>query len=229
MTTKLKLSKRLRAHADKHPGKTPLSVDEAVKILKQYNTLKFDQSIDIAFRLGVDPKQADQIVRGSIVLPNGIGKTLRVIVFAKGDLAEQAREAGADEIGGEELAKKIKEGWTDFDACIAAPDMMGIVGPLGRVLGPRGLMPSPRAGTVTPEIGKTVREYKAGKVEFRTDAGGIVHAVAGKLSFDEAKLVENIQTFINQIQAMKPHSVKGHYLKSVSVSATMSPSVRIAV
>jgi large subunit ribosomal protein L1 len=228
MTTNTKIPKRLRALADKHPGKAPQSVEDAVKILKQYNAVKFDQSIDIAFRLGVDPKQADQIVRGSVVLPNGIGKTLRVVVFAKGDLAEQAKEAGADEVGGEDLAKKIKDGWTEFDACIAAPDMMGIVGPLGRVLGPRGLMPSPRAGTVTPEIGKTVREYKAGKVEFRTDATGIVHAVAGKLSFDVPKLVENIQAFINHIQALKPHSVKGQYIKSISVSATMSPSVRIA-
>ena len=172
MTAKTKIKKRFRPLADKHPGIAPQSIEEAVKILKQYNTTKFDQSIDIAVRLGVDPKQADQIVRGSVVLPHGIGKTLRVIVFAKGDQAEQAKEAGADEVGGEELAKKIKDGWTDFDACIAAPDMMGVVGPLGRVLGPRGLMPSPRAGTVTPEIAKTVREYKAGKVEFRTDASG---------------------------------------------------------
>ena len=226
MTTKL--SKRLRASADQYPGKTPVSVEDAVAILKRYNNTKFDQSVDIAIHLGVDPKQADQIVRGSLVLPNGIGKTLRVVVFAKGDLAEQAKAAGADEIGGEELAKKIKDGWTDFDACIAAPDMMGIVGPLGRVLGPRGLMPSPRAGTVTPEIGKTVREYKAGKVEFRTDAGGNVHAVVGKLSFEPAKLAENIQTFIHQIQNMKPHSVKGQYVKNISVSATMSPGVHIA-
>jgi large subunit ribosomal protein L1 len=166
-------------------------------------------------------------VRGSIVLPNGIGKTLRVVVFAKGDLAEAAKAAGADEVGGEDLANKIKGGWTDFDACIAAPDMMGIVGPLGRVLGPRGLMPSPRAGTVTPDVGKTVREYKAGKVEFRTDAGGNVHAVVGKLSFDAAKLVENINSFIHHVQSIKPHSVKGHYIKGMSVSATMSPSVRL--
>jgi large subunit ribosomal protein L1 len=226
MTTKL--SKRLRATADKHPGKTPVSVEHAVTLLKLYNNVKFDQSVDIAIRLGVDPKQADQIVRGSIVLPHGIGKTLRVIVFAKGDLAEQAKASGADEVGGEELAKRIKDGWTDFDACIAAPDMMGIVGPLGRVLGPRGLMPSPRAGTVTPEIGKTVREYKAGKVEFRTDAGGNVHAVVGKLSFDAQQLADNISAFIHQIQVMKPHSVKGQYVKGISVSATMSPSVHIA-
>jgi large subunit ribosomal protein L1 len=178
-------------------------------------------------RLGIDAKQADQIVRGSIVLPNGIGKTLRVIVFAKGDLAEQAKAAGADEVGADELAKKVRDGWTDFDACIAAPDMMGLVGPLGRVLGPRGLMPSPRAGTVTPEISRTVREYKAGKVEFRNDAGGNVHAVVGKLSFDNQKLIENIQAFIHQVLGMKPHTVKGHYLKGVSISATMSPGVRV--
>jgi len=227
MTTKL--PKRFRAHADKHPGQTPQTVEQAVEILKRYNTTKFDQSVDIAMHLGVDVKQADQIVRGSIVLPNGIGKTLRVIVFAKGDQADAAKEAGADEVGGEELAKKIKDGWTDFDACIAAPDMMGIVGPLGRVLGPRGLMPSPRAGTVTPEIAKTVREYKAGKVEFRTDAGGNVHAVVGKLSFEPAKLAENIHTFIRQVQSMKPHSVKGHYIKGTSVSATMSPSVQLSL
>jgi large subunit ribosomal protein L1 len=221
-------SKRLRGMAEKHPGKEPQTVEQAVKILKQYNNVKFDQSVDIAMRLGVDAKQADQIVRGSIVLPNGIGKTLRVIVFAKGDLAEQAKAAGADEVGADELAKKIKEGWTDFDACIAAPDMMGLVGPLGRVLGPRGLMPSQRAGTVTPEIGKTVREYKAGKVEFRNDAGGIVHAVVGKLSFDDKKLAENIQSFMHHVLAMKPATVKGHYVKSISVSATMSPAVYIA-
>jgi len=224
----MKTIKRNRGLVEKLPGAAPVSVEQAVTLLKQFNKVKFDQSVDIAMRLGVDPKQADQIVRGSIVLPHGIGKTLRVIVFAKGDMAAQATEAGADEVGGEELAKKVKDGWTDFDACIAAPDMMGIVGPLGRVLGPRGLMPSPRAGTVTPEIGKTVREYKAGKVEFRCDAGGIVHAVVGKLSFDSQKLAENIQAFINQILAMKPHSVKGHYLKGVSVSATMSPGIRIA-
>lgn len=220
--------KRLKKLSDKHPGATPVPVDQAVTLLKQYNNVKFDQSVDVAVRLGIDPKQADQIVRGSIVLPHGIGKTLRVVVFAKGDLAEQAKAAGADEVGGEDLAKKIRDGWTEFDACIAAPDMMGIVGPLGRVLGPRGLMPSPRAGTVTPDVGKTVKEYKAGKVEFRNDAGGNVHAVVGKLSFDPQKLIENIQAFIHHIQNMKPHSVKGQYVRGISVSATMSPGVKIA-
>jgi large subunit ribosomal protein L1 len=222
----VKVIKRLRGAAEKAP-KVPVSVEQAVEQLKAFGKLKFDQSVDIVIRLGIDANQADQIVRGSLVLPHGIGKTLRVIVFAKGDLAKQAAEAGADEVGADELAKKIKEGWTDFDACIAAPDMMGLVGPLGRVLGPRGLMPSPRAGTVTPEIARTVREYKAGKVEFRTDKGGNVHAVVGKLSFDSAKLADNIRAFIHQIQNMKPHSVKGQYVKNISVSATMSPGVQI--
>ena len=222
-------SKRFNALAGKVPAqdKGPLPVNKAVELLKQFNTTKFDQSVEIAMRLGVDAKQADQIVRGSVVLPHGIGKALRVVVFAKGDLAEQAKAAGADEVGADDLAKKIKEGWTDFDACIAAPDMMGLVGPLGRVLGPRGLMPSPRAGTVTPEVAKTVKEYKAGKVEFRNDAGGIVHAVVGKLSFDAAKLTENIQAFIQHVQNIKPAAVKGHYIKGATVSATMSPGIPI--
>ena len=200
---------------------------EAVAILKSFNTTKFDQTVEIAVRLGVDPKQADQLVRGSIVLPNGIGKTLRVVVFAKGDKIAEAQAAGADEVGGAELAEKIKGGWTDFDVCIAAPDMMGVVGPLGKVLGPRGLMPSPRAGTVSPDVGKVVKEYKAGKVEFRTDAGGNVHAVVGKLSFDAAKLAENLSAFISHLMSIKPAAVRGQYIKGIAVSATMSPSVRI--
>src|SRR4030042_5543364 len=158
---------------------------------------------------GIDPKQADQLVRGSIVLPRGIGKSLRVVVFAKGDKVDEAKAAGADEVGGPEMAERIKGGWTDFDVCVAAPDMMGVVGPLGKVLGPRGLMPSPRAGTVTPEVAATVKEYKAGKVEFANDGGGNVHAVVGKLSFDAPKLVENIQTFINYVTGLKPAAVRG--------------------
>jgi large subunit ribosomal protein L1 len=222
-------SKRFKALATKAPATSEaIPLDKAVGLLKQFNTTKFDQSVEIAMRLGIDAKQADQLVRGSIVLPNGIGKSLRVVVFAKGDLAEQAKAAGADEVGSDELAKKIKDGWTEFDVCIAAPDMMGLVGPLGRVLGPRGLMPSPRAGTVTPEVAKTVKEYKAGKVEFRNDAGGVVHAVVGKLSFDAPKLIENIQAFINHIYGMKPHTVKGHFVRSIAISATMSPGIRIA-
>ncbi len=217
----------MQALAKKAPGAEPRSLEEAVAILKTFNTTKFDQSVEIAMRLGVDPKQADQIVRGSIVLPHGIGRTLRVVVFAKGDKVAEAVEAGADEVGGEELAARIKDGWLDFDVCIAAPDMMGLVGPLGRVLGPRGLMPSPRAGTVTPDVAKVVKEYKAGKVEFRNDAGGIVHAVVGKLSFDDSKLVENLRAFMNYVTGMRPSAVKGQYIKGIAVSATMSPSVRV--
>jgi large subunit ribosomal protein L1 len=217
----------MKAMTAKAPEKKVLPLDEAVQTLKSYNTTKFDQTVEIAIRLGIDPKQADQMVRGSIVLPNGIGKTLRVVVFAKGDKIDEAKSAGADEVGGPELAEKIKGGWTDFDVCIAAPDMMGVVGPLGKVLGPRGLMPSPRAGTVTPDLAKVVKEYKAGKVEFRNDAGGNVHAVVGKLSFEPQKLAENITAFLNNIQHIKPNAVRGQYIKGIALSATMSPSVRI--
>ncbi len=220
-------TKRMKVLRAKAPEGKVYTVDEAITVLKTFGTTKFDQTVDIVFHLGVDPKQADQIVRGSIVLPHGIGKAKRVVVFAKGDLAEQAKQAGADEIGAEDLAKKIKDGWTDFDACIAAPDMMGLVGPLGKVLGPRGLMPSPRAGTVTPEIGRTVREYKAGKVEFRTDAGGNVHAIVGKISFDAQKLTDNIKAFIHLIETLKPHTVKGQYMKKIAISATMSPGLHL--
>lgn len=203
---------------------------DAVKVLKTFNTTKFDQSVEIAMRLGIDPKQADQIVRGSIVLPHGIGKTLRIAVIAKAGKADEARAAGADFVGDADIADKIKNGWTDFDVCIATPDMMGVVGPLGRILGPRGLMPSPRAGTVTMELEKTIREYKAGKVEFRSDKeGGIVHAVVGKLSFDAEKLQENIQAFINFVTALKPAAVKGQYIKTVALAATMSPGVRVSL
>ncbi len=220
-------SKRIKALREKAPGQESLPLEEAVTLLKTFNNTKFDQSVEVAIRLGIDPKQADQLVRSSIVLPHGIGRTLRAVVFAKGDKVDEAREAGADEIGGQELADRIKKGWTDFDVCIAAPDMMGIVGPLGRILGPRGLMPSPRAGTVTPEVGKIVKEYKAGKVEFRNDSGGNVHAVVGKLSFDKPKLTENIRTFIDYVVNLRPAAVKGQYVKGIAITATMSPSVRI--
>jgi large subunit ribosomal protein L1 len=208
-------------------SKEALPLAEAVELLKSFNTTRFDQTVEVHMRLGVDPKQADQIVRGSLVLPHGIGKTQRVVVFAKGDMATAAEEAGADEVGQEELAQKIKDGWTDFDVCIAAPDMMGLVGPLGRILGPRGLMPSPRAGTVTPDVANVVKEYKAGKVEFRNDSGGNVHAVVGKLSFTGPKLNENIRTFIDCVVNLKPAAVKGQYVKGIAVTATMSPSIRI--
>jgi len=225
-----KQSKRFRALLKvAPPTKETISLDKAVERLKQFGNTKFDQAIEIHMRLGVDPKQADQIVRGSVVLPHGIGKQQRVAVFAKGDLAAAATAAGADYVGQEDLATKIKDGWTEFDVCIAAPDMMGLVGPLGRVLGPRGLMPSPRAGTVTADVAKVVKEYKAGKVEFRNDNGGIVHAIVGKASFEAPKLKENIEAFVHYVLGLKPHSVKGVYVKSVALCATMSPAVRIAV
>jgi len=224
-----KQSKRYRALATQTSSKETFPLATAVEKLKKFGNTKFDQTVEVHMRLGVDPKQADQIIRGSVVLPHGIGRTQRVAGFALGDLAEAAREAGADVVGQDDLAQKIKEGWTEFDVCIAAPDMMGLVGPLGKVLGPRGLMPSPRAGTVTPDVARVVKEYKAGKVEFRNDNGGIVHAVVGKMSFDAPKLKDNIETFIHFVLNLKPQSVKGQYVKSVAVCATMSPSVRIAI
>src|SRR5438874_12858630 len=224
-----KQSKRYRALASQTNEKETLPLPAAVDKLKKFGNTKFDQTVEIHMRLGVHPKQADQIVRGSIVLPHGIGRTQRVAVFAKGDMAEAAKEAGADVVGQEDLAQKIKDGWTEFDVCIASPDMMGLVGPLGKVLGPRGLMPSPRAGTVTPDVARVVKEYKAGKVEFRNDNGGIVHAVVGKMSFDAPQLKDNIETFINFVLHLKPQSIKGQYVKSVAVCGTMSPSVRIAI
>ncbi|MCI0334922.1 MAG: 50S ribosomal protein L1 [Planctomycetes bacterium] len=224
-----KQSKRYRALAEKRKEDNALPVAEAVKTLKGFEGTKFDQSVEIAIRLGIDNTQAEQVIRGSIVLPHGIGKQQRVVVFAKGAKADEAKAAGADFVGEEELAEKIKGGWTEFDACIAAPDMMKLVGPLGKVLGPRGLMPSPRAGTVTPDVGKAVSEYKAGKVEFRNDKAGIVQAVVGKLSFDAPKLADNIQAILDKVAGLKPSSVKGAFIKGAHISATMSPSVRLAV
>jgi large subunit ribosomal protein L1 len=223
------VTKRMKSMLAIKPEKADaMPLEKAVEVLKKFPPTKFDQTVEIHVRLGIDPKQADQIVRGAIVLPHGIGKSKRVVVFAKGNLADDAQAAGAEAVGGDELAKKIREGWTDFDVCIAAPDMMGIVGPLGKVLGPRGLMPSPRAGTVTADIGRTVAEYKAGKVEFRNDPTGIVHAVVGKVSFDASKLVDNIRAFIDHILSLQPSSVRGQYLRSVSISGTMTPGVHVA-
>jgi large subunit ribosomal protein L1 len=214
-----------------------LSLPDAVKALKgledqlpkAIKRVGFDQTVEIALRLGVDPRQADQIVRGSIVLPHGIGKSQRVLVFAQGENVKVAQTAGADFVGGKDLADKIKEGWLDFDVAIATPDMMGVVGPLGRVLGPRGLMPSPRAGTVTQDVATAVREYKAGKVEFRVDSGSNLHCVVGKISFEATKLQENIESLLSYIRSLKPSASKGVYLRGVVVSATMLPSIAVAV
>jgi large subunit ribosomal protein L1 len=223
----MKKSKRFKALLEKVP-ENPVELDKAISILKGFEGTKFDQTVEIHMHLGIDPKQADQIVRGSVVLPNGIGKTQRVVVFAKDAAADAAKEAGADEVGQEDLAKKINDGWLEFDVCIASPDMMGVVGPLGRVLGPRSLMPSPRAGTVTPDVAKAVSEYKAGKVEFRNDTGGNVHAVLGKLSFSTDQLKENIEAFLRYIDSLKPNSIKGTYIKGISLTATMSPGIPLA-
>lgn len=226
-----KKSKRYRALASKHTTEDSVSLTKAVDVLKTFASAgptKFDQTVEIHMRLGIDPKQADQLIRGSVVLPHGIGKSQRVIVFAKGAMADAAQQAGADEVGQEALAQKIKEGWTDFDVCIAAPDMMGLVGPLGKVLGPRGLMPSPRAGTVTPDVARVVKEYKAGKVEFRNDAGGNVHAVVGRISFSADMLRENIQAFLDFVGGLKPASIKGTYVRGVVICGTMTPGIRVA-
>ncbi len=223
----MKRSKRYNEIVTKVPEE-PIDLAKAIEILKGFGGTKFDQTIEIHMCLGVDPKQADQIVRGSIVLPHGIGKTQRVVVFAKDAAAEAAKAAGADEVGQEELAKKITDGWLDFDVCIASPDMMGVVGPLGRVLGPRSLMPSPRAGTVTPDVAKAVKEYKAGKVEFRNDTGGNVHAVLGRLSFSADQIQDNVSAFLQYIESLRPATIKGTYVKSASLAATMSPGVPLA-
>jgi large subunit ribosomal protein L1 len=230
-----KRSKRSEFLRKKTAELGPVDLPVAVKTLKGLESglpkhikpCKVDQTVEIAARLGVDPRQADQIVRGSIVLPHGIGKSQRVLVFAQGENVGLAKAAGADHVGGKELADKIKEGWLDFDVAIATPDMMGVVGPLGRVLGPRGLMPSPRAGTVTQDVATTVKEYKAGKVEFRCDSAGNVHCVVGKLSFDQDKLLENIQALLKFLNQLKPSSSKGVYMRNLALSATFSPGISV--
>ena len=201
---------------------------EAVALLKAFPPVKFDESVDLAINLGVDPKHADQMVRGTISLPHGIGKSTRVLVFAKNEKEKEAREAGADFVGAEDLAKKIQEeNWFEFDRVIATPDMMGVVGRLGKVLGPRGVMPNPKLGTVTMDVARAVREHKAGKLEYRVDKAGTIHLAIGKISFDAAKLVDNIQALLDAIVRAKPATSKGTYLKKISLSTTMGPGIRI--
>jgi large subunit ribosomal protein L1 len=203
-------------------------LEEAVQLLKGLPECKFDESVDLAINLGVDPKHADQMVRGAIVLPHGVGKDVRVLVFAKGDKEKEALEAGADHVGGEELAKKIQdEGWLEFDRVIASPDMMGVVGRLGKVLGPRGLMPNPKLGTVTPNVAQAVSEQKSGKVEYRVDKSGIVHCAIGKKSFDAEKLYENASALIDVIVKAKPAATKGTYMKKIALSSTMGPGLKV--
>lgn len=220
-------SKRYRALVQQSKSIGALPLSEAVKALKGFNTTKFNQTVELSARLGIDARQSDQNVRGSVSLPHGIGKTIRVAVFAQGENAEKAREAGADIVGADELSKQIKAGEMNFDVALATPDMMGVVGPLGRLLGPRGLMPSPRSGTVTADIATAVREFKAGKIEFRNDKGGNVAVPVGKLSFPEDQLVENISAFLAHLRTLKPAASKGTYIQSITISATMSPGVRV--
>ena len=200
---------------------------EAMQVVKNMTTTNFDASVDVAVRLGVDPRHADQMVRGAVVLPHGIGKTVRVLVFAQGDKEKEAREAGADFVGADDLVQKIQEGWFDFDKVIATPDMMGKVGRLGRVLGPRGLMPNPKVGTVTTDIARAVKETKAGRVEFRVERAGIVHAPLGRVSFSPEALADNFKALLDLLNKLRPAAVKGQYIRSVSISSTMSPSVKI--
>lgn len=222
-------SKRYREAAKKIPTTGPVELEAAVKLLKSFPPAKFLQSVEAALHLGIDPRQADQAVRGAISLPAGIGKQVRLAVFAKGDNEQKAKDAGADFVGADDLAKKIKEGWLDFDMALATPDMMGLVGPLGRVLGPRGLMPTPKNGTVTSDIATAVREFKAGKIEYRSDATGNVQALMGKVNFTAEQLCDNIRTFVNHIRGARPSGVKGQFIHSITISATMTPGIRVIV
>lgn len=202
---------------------------EAVSVLKTFNKTKFDETVDIVMKLGVDPKHSDQIVRGSFSLPKGVGKEVRVVVFASGDKIELAQKAGAVEAGGDDLLKKVEGGWLDFDVAISTPDMMGKVGKLGRVLGPQGKMPSPKSGTVTNDVETAVKEFKEGKIEYRTDAGGNVHVPVGKTSFSEEDLIANLSSFIKHIVSNKPPAAKGIFVQKISISSSMSPGVRVAL
>ncbi|GAB4563321.1 MAG: 50S ribosomal protein L1 [Geothermobacteraceae bacterium] len=204
-------------------------LDEALTLLKETAHAKFDETVDLAVRLGVDPRKADQMVRGAVVLPNGLGKSVRVVVFAKGEKAQEASAAGADFVGAEDLVEKIKEGWFEFDTAIATPDMMGTVGKIGKLLGPRGLMPNPKVGTVTFDVGRAVEEAKSGKVEYRVEKAGIVHAPVGKVSFDVEKLQGNILALMDALIKAKPSAAKGTYLKKVCLSSTMGPGIQLDI
>jgi large subunit ribosomal protein L1 len=223
----MKLSKRFKAVAAKVESKKEYTIDNAVAKVKECATAKFVESVDIAVRLGVDPKKADQAVRGTVSLPHGIGRTVRVLVLAKPPRDEEARAAGADHAGFTDYIQKIQGGWADIDVIIATPDVMGEVGKLGKVLGPRGLMPNPKSGTVTMDVAKAVKEVKAGKIEFRVDKAGILHATVGKANFEVKQLTDNIHAFLNTVVRLKPATAKGAYIKSIALSSTMGPSVMI--
>ncbi|WP_116086919.1 50S ribosomal protein L1 [Tropicimonas sp. IMCC34011] len=224
-----KIGKRTRAAREAVAGKENIAVEEAISIVKSNASAKFDETIEIAVNLGVDPRHADQMVRGKVSLPNGTGKEVRVAVFARGDKAEQATAAGADIVGAEDLMESIQAGKIDFDRCIATPDMMPIVGRLGKILGPRNLMPNPKVGTVTPDVAAAVEAAKGGEVQFKVEKAGVVHAGIGKASFDEAKLIENVRAFVDAVAKAKPAGAKGSYMQRVSLSSTMGPGVSVDI
>jgi large subunit ribosomal protein L1 len=221
------VGKKYKAALAKVDRNKRYTVEEGIALVKSTASKKFDETVDVAINLGVDPKHADQMVRGAVVLPHGIGKSVRVAVFAKGDKAKEAEAAGADVVGAEDLAQKIQEGFLDFDSTVATPDMMGLVGRLGKVLGPRGLMPNPKLGTVTTDVTKAVRELKAGKVEYRVEKAGIVHAPVGKVSFEAAKLTDNLNALLDSVLKAKPPAAKGNYFQGVSISTTMGPGIKL--
>ena len=223
----MKLTKKQKEIAKNIDLRKEYKISEAISYVKKYATAKFDESVDIAVNLGVDPKHADQVVRGTVTLPHGTGKTVRVLVIAKPEKQQEAIDAGADYVGFEDYLQKIQEGWTDVDVIIATPDTMSELGKLGKILGPRGLMPNPKSGTVTPNVGQAVKEVKAGKIDFRVDKNGTVHSIIGKASFDENKLQENIETFLKTIIKLKPAAAKGTYVKGIAISSTMGPGLRV--
>ncbi len=223
------MGKKLLAVKEKIEKGKEYSLEEAIKLLKDSSYARFDETVELAINLGIDPRKSDQIVRGTLVLPHGIGKKVRVLVFAKGEKEKEAVEAGADYVGAEDLVEKISKGWIDFDKAVATPDVMGLVGKLGKILGPRGLMPNPKLGTVTFDIARAVKEIKAGKVEYKADKGGIVHVSIGKISFDTNKLIDNAKAVIDSIIKAKPVSSKGKYLKKMSISSTMGPGITVSL
>jgi large subunit ribosomal protein L1 len=223
------MGKKMVSASEKVEQGKDYSLEEAIKILKEASYAKFDETVDMAFNLGVDPKKSDQMVRGTVVLPHGMGKKVKVLVFAKGEKEKEARDAGADYVGAEDLVEKIQKGWLDFDNTVATPDIMGIVGKLGKILGPRGLMPNPKLGTVTFDVAKAVKEIKAGKVEYKTEKAGIIHVPIGKASFDVEKLIDNARVVIDAILKAKPGTSKGKYLKKVALSSTMGPGIKVDV
>ena len=223
------MGKKLTIASEKIEEGKEYKLEDAIKFVQQTSYATFDETVDMAVNLGVDPRKSDQMVRGTVVLPHGMGKKVKVLVFAKGEKEKEAREAGADFIGAEDLVEKISKGWLDFDKAVATPDLMGIVGKLGKVLGPRGLMPNPKLGTVTFDVGKAVKEIKAGKVEYKTEKAGIIHVPIGKVSFNEAHLVNNAKTIIGSILKAKPATSKGKYLKKLSISSTMGPGIAVDV